>query len=85
MPKQKQSRFGATDRYPLGHVSPDDEGELRFGIAVQSGRVLIDFGKPVHSLGLDADQAEGLALVLQRRAIEARAQVQALEGQGVQG
>ena len=78
MPKPSRDDFGATGRHPLGHVSPDDEGEIRFGIAVQFGRVLIDFGKPVHSLGLDADQADGLAEILMRRAKEARQQVQQL-------
>ena len=78
-------RFGSTGRYPLGHFSTDDEGELRFGIAVQAGRVLIDFGKPVHCLGLDADQAEGLARTLQSRAAEARAQTKALERTEPQG
>ena len=86
MPKQNQNhRFGATGRHPLGRVSLDDEGEIRFGIAVQSGRVLIDFGKPVHSLGLDPDQAWGLAEVLRRRSLEARSQVSAMMADKAQG
>ncbi len=74
------ARFGATGEYPQGHFSDDDEGELRFGIAVQDGRVLIDFGKPVRSLGLDAGQADGLAEVLRIRAAEARRQAESLAG-----
>ena len=77
--------FGATGKHPLGHVSPDDEGELRFGIIASSGRVLIDFGKPVHSLGFDAEQAESLARVLLTRAKEAREQASALSSIVPQG
>lgn len=80
MPRPKSNsaeggEFGATGRYPLGSVAPQDEGELRFGLAAHSGRVLVDFGKPVHSLGLDADQADGFALLLIKKAEEARRQV----------
>ncbi len=74
MPKQKlgSGDLGATGSHPIGHFSPDDEGEIRFDIAVHAGRVLIDFGKPVYSIRLNPDQAARLAEILIRRAGEAR-------------
>ncbi len=84
-PSRSSAEFGATGRRPLGQVAPHDEGELRFGIASDSGRVLINFGKPVHSLGLDASQAEMLAETLVLHARRARRQVEAMEAAVPQG
>ena len=53
--------FGATGKYPQGHLNDDDEGELRIGIGVSEGKVVINFGTPVVWIGFDADQAIELA------------------------
>jgi hypothetical protein len=46
-------KFGATGKFPQGQLGPDDEGELRIGIAHDSkGTVLINFGKEVSWLGM---------------------------------
>ena len=50
---QAVDRFGATGEFPKGRVSEDDEGELRFGIRASSGKVIVDFGKQVASLGAE--------------------------------
>lgn len=41
--------LGATGKFPAGKLGPDDEGELRFGIARDpaTGLIHFDFGKPV--------------------------------------
>ena len=67
-----RNAFGDTGLYPGGQITKDDEGEIRFGIATKDGKVLIDFGKPVHWVGMDPDQAIELAQTLVRRAAEAK-------------
>lgn len=64
--------FGATGRYPEGHYSRHDEGEILFGVAadIQARKVLVDFGKSVHSLGMTVEQAEGLIDLLQKKVWE---------------
>lgn len=68
------SPLGATGLFPEGRYGDHDEGEIRFAIAAdpQEGKVLIDFGKPVHSLGMTIDQAVELADAIQKKAWEAR-------------
>ena len=55
--------FGGTGRFPLGRLSPSDEGEIQFGIAadIAKNKVVINFGKPTAWIGFDAEQAEQLA------------------------
>ena len=66
--------LGATGRFPEGQLCVHDEGEIRFAIAAdpKNGKVLIDFGKPVHSLGLTTEQAIELAEMLTAKAWAAR-------------
>ncbi len=72
------SDFGATGRHPEGRIDPGDEGEIRFGVGAHDGRVVLDFGKPVHSLGMLAEQAEQLAETLKIHADRARRQIEML-------
>ncbi len=67
-------KLGATGRHPLGRVTEDDEGEIRIGIAVHSGRVLLDFGKPVWSLGFDSEGALDFARSIKSNALKAKKQ-----------
>ena len=63
---------GATGKFPQGKASPDDEGELTIGIAVDHQQQLIqlDFGKPVKWLGLDKRAALGLAAAIAQKAAQ---------------
>jgi len=66
--------LGATGEFPRGKLCPQDEGEIRFAVAADPSRgvVMIDFGKPVRSLGMTYEEAAGLAELLQRKAWECR-------------
>lgn len=66
--------LGATGRFPDGQLTPHDEGEIRLAVAVFRGRVIVNFGKPVASLGLTAEQSRSLARVLLRYASKAQGQ-----------
>lgn len=68
--KELEHAFGDTGQYPQGQLNPDDEGELRFGIARDGNKVVINFGKEVAWIGFDADQAIALAIALVRKAGE---------------
>ena len=67
-----EQKLGATGRYPDGKVSEQDEGEIVFAVAGHNGKVFIDFGKPVHSLGMNPDQALQLAALLVEKAANCR-------------
>jgi hypothetical protein len=62
--------FGATGDFPDGSIHEHDEGGIRFGIATDPMNqvVLLDFGKPVHSLGMSAGEARQLASKLNEHA-----------------
>ncbi len=63
--------FGATGRFPRGKLHDSDEGELRIGVTVKSGTVIVAFGKEVSWLGLTPQIARDLAEALIARADEA--------------
>jgi hypothetical protein len=67
-------KLGATGKYPEGRYGEHDEGEIKFAVAAdaKNQKVLIDFGKPVHSLGLTPEQAVELAELLHAKAWAAR-------------
>jgi hypothetical protein len=60
------------DRFPLGKLTPEDEGELRLGITHVDGKVVLDFGKPVAWIGFTAEQAEQIADTLREHAASVR-------------
>lgn len=70
--KLRGLQLGATGRYPQGKLGPDDEGELAYAVAVIKERVIFDFGTPIRSLGLTADDAEELGEWLLAKAAEIR-------------
>jgi hypothetical protein len=49
-------------------LTPEDEGELRFGIGHHKGRVVIDFGQKIAWLGLTPELARGMAELLVKNA-----------------
>lgn len=65
-------KFGATGQHPMGSLDKSDEGEIAFGVASHRGKVIINFGKPVAWLGMDARQAAGLAALLIQHANRCR-------------
>ena len=66
--------YGPTGEFPNGKYGDNDKGEIRFGVAADktNGKVVIDFGKPIRSLGMTAAETQDLAEVLSRKAWEAR-------------
>lgn len=70
--KRRLENLGATGEHPQGKLAPHDEGGLRYAVGVMDGKVVLDFGKSVRSLGMDPDQAEQLAKTLRKKAKRAR-------------
>lgn len=66
--------LGATGKYPSGKYCDHDEGEIKLAFAadIENQRVLVDFGKPVRSIGFTGEQAEGIADLLHAKALELR-------------
>lgn len=65
-------KFGSTGNYPMGTLDKGDEGEIVFGVASHRGKVILNFGKPVAWIGMDAGQAVSLAQLLLRHAARCR-------------
>jgi hypothetical protein len=65
-------KFGATGKFPMGELDKSDEGEIAFGVTSHRGKVIINFGKPVAWLGMDARQAASLAALLIQHANRCR-------------
>ena len=72
--KDLLKRLGATGDYPEGQFSPNDEGALRFAVGAENGKVLMDFGTPVHCIGMTPEQARSIAASLLNFAREASRQ-----------
>lgn len=68
--KLEQLGLGPTNKFPMGHLNKDDEGEIRIGITSHGGKIVIDFGKPIHWIGFSPDQAKDIAQNLIDRANE---------------
>jgi len=60
--------LGATDRFTDGALTPDDEGELRFAVTAQGGKVILAFGKSIEWIGLTPRIARQLADALNKYA-----------------
>ncbi len=69
-PKINPLDLGATGKYPEGKIADNDEGEIKIGITTMKGRVVIDFGKQIYTVGFTPDQAMSIAEVLIKRAME---------------
>lgn len=64
-----REKLGATGRFPLGKLTPEDEGEIQFAVAAdpKTKTIILDFGKPVVWLGMPRDDARKLVeLILER-------------------
>lgn len=62
--------IGAVGDFPKGQLNKTDEGSIRFAIGEQNGKVVIDFGAPVHWLGMTAQEAADFASAVLKRARE---------------
>jgi hypothetical protein len=58
---------GALGEHTHGHLTKDDEGAIQFAIGERDGKVVIDFGTPVHWLGMTPQQAADFASAVLRR------------------
>ena len=69
LPESLRKQLGATGRFPLGKLTPDDEGEIQFAVAAdpQTKTVILDFGKPIVWLGLPRGDAKKLAEMLMEK------------------
>jgi O-acetyl-ADP-ribose deacetylase (regulator of RNase III) len=62
---------GALGDFPEGQLTKTDEGAIQFAIGEKDGKVVIDFGTPVHWLGMTPQQAADFASAIIKRAREA--------------
>jgi len=62
--------FGPTGEFPQGKSSPDDEGEIVMGMAIQGGIIILHFGARISWIGLDAITARSIAAGLLAKADE---------------
>ncbi len=60
--------LGATGVFPDGKLTSNDEGELKFVVTAYHGKVVINFGIPIASLGFSPEQARAFALLLRKHA-----------------
>lgn len=67
-----RKQFGPTNRFPEGKLNDTDEGEIQFGVSHDpaSRKVVLNFGKPVAWIGMNAAQAMELSACLRKHAIE---------------
>lgn len=61
---------GAVGDFPEGVLTKDDEGSIQFAIGERDGKVVIDFGTPVHWLGMTPQAAADFASLVLKRARE---------------
>ncbi|MCC8945970.1 hypothetical protein H8A97_12895 [Bradyrhizobium sp. Arg62] len=59
---------GALGDFPEGQLTKTDEGAIQFAIGEKDGKVVVDFGTPVHWLGMTPQQAADFASLLLKRA-----------------
>ena len=69
--EQPDTEFGKTGLYPAGVLSDTDEGGIQFGVSNYAGKVVLNFATPVTWLGMDPQQATGLANSLLKQARQA--------------
>lgn len=62
--------LGPTKDFPDGKIVPHDEGGLMFGVTIFNGRVILDFGKPIRSIGFTREGALELAQLITKRALQ---------------
>ena len=68
---------GPTDDFPKGKICEEDEGGLNIAIGVdpETRNVILNFGVPVNWIGMEVDEALGLAKLITEKANELKAMV----------
>lgn len=61
---------GALGDFPQGALTKADEGAIQFAIGEKDGKVVVDYGTPVHWIGMTPQQAADFASTLMKRARE---------------
>ncbi len=59
---------GPTGRHPEGKLTQHDEGELQYAVGVRDGKIVVEFGSPVHWFGMTPAQAQDFAELLLTKA-----------------
>lgn len=68
--KKGEDVAGATGKFPDGKMDPLDEGEIQMRMTTIDKRIVIDFGKPITSIGFTRDEAIGLGQAILDRAFK---------------
>lgn len=55
--QKDETQPGATGNFPDGKLDPLDEGEIRLRMGILDGRLIIEFGKPIASIGFTREEA----------------------------
>lgn len=71
--EQTHPATGPTGQFPLGKLTPEDEGEIAIGITHTQGKVVVDFGTPTAWIGFTPEQADQIADTLREHAAAVRA------------
>ena len=66
--KMLKGSTGPTGLFPEGKAALHDEGEIAIAVGGHSGKVFIEFGKEISSLGMTPQQAMSLANLLIKQA-----------------
>ncbi len=61
---------GALGTFPEGQLTKTDEGAIQFSVGAKDGKVVLDFGTPVHWFGMTPQMAADLASLLMKKARE---------------
>ena len=69
----EEKQLGPTNKHPEPRLGPNDEGEIKFAIGTAKDaagelKIILDFGTPVHSVGMNKEQAIDLGRRLITRA-----------------
>ena len=67
---KKLTTLGATGEFPEGKISPTDEGGLKMAIFTKDENLIIEFGTPVHWLGMSKAEAIEFAEAIIKKANE---------------
>lgn len=64
--------LGATNQFPEGKITPQDEGELRLAMTTVDDKIILNFGRPISWIGFTGEQAFNLAKMLRKGAKKVR-------------
>lgn len=68
MSEAQKLGLGATGEFPQGKLEKQDEGEIKFGICIYQGKVMLNFGKPCTYVGFDPQLAVQVATIMMKHA-----------------